>query len=189
MEEYEDIVPVGIVSPIEETRGKAYHFYLSGEIGPAAMYTKLLHVLKSCSPNDLVYLHINSPGGRLWSAVQIIHAIGACRGTVITCAEGEVASGASLIFFAGHGMEIGEFASIMAHDARGGGGGTLAEQGQSLEHILDIYRGLCKAIYNPFLSKGEMKTLFGGGTVYLNATQVRERIAAATKKATKGAQK
>jgi ATP-dependent protease ClpP protease subunit len=176
MEEYEDMHIHQGITPVEEVRGKAYHFYLSGPIGPADNYTRLVHTLKSCGPSDLVYLHINSPGGLLWSAVQIIHAISATRGTVITCAEGEVASGASLIFFAGHGMEVGEFSSVMAHDASGGSAGSLADQQQGLLHIRDVYHNLCKAVYGPFLTKKELEKVAAGGTVFLTGAQTRKRV-------------
>lgn len=183
MDEDDDIMQFSPVAPIEESRGKSYHFYILGTIGEATQYIRLLHTLKSCGPHDLVYLHINSPGGYLWTAIQLIHAIGVCRGTVITCAEGEVASGASLLFFAGHGMEVGEFASVMAHDARGGHGGPLAEQAQSLDHVRLTYQRLCETIYGPFLSKKELKSVFDGGTVYLDSAEVRKRIDSARKKA------
>ena len=162
-----------------------HHFYLNGMIKGADHYVELIHTLRGCSPNDYVFIHINSPGGHLFTVTQIVHAIQDCPGTVITCAEGMAYSGGSIIFLAGHQMVVGEFASFMAHDIQTIDAGSLYDVEVGAAHIRSLYDRLCERVYSPFLPKKEMRDIRTGGSVYLDAAELTRRLMKVAKKASK----
>jgi hypothetical protein len=82
-------------------------------------------------------------------------------------------------------MEIGEFSTVMAHDASGGEFGTMANMELSIVHFRSTYRKLCESIYGQFLTKKEMARIVDGGSVYLDSEQTRRKVEAARKKAAK----
>jgi len=158
------------------------HFYLSGELGPPENYTDLIETLKVAAPEDVIYLHLNGPGGDLSTAIQIIHATNQSDGVVVGCAEGNVYSAYSAIFFSCHTFQIGDLASFMLHDAHHIIGGKVSETVVQADHSSELVRKVAKQAYGKFLTKKEMKKLLKGKDMYMFADEVVERITKAAKK-------
>lgn len=164
------------IPKVTESLGFAHHFYLYEEIGPACDYVELIHTLESASPNDVIYIHINTPGGRLNTTVNIIQAMKECAATVVTCADGDVYSGGSLILFAGSAMRISDYCQVMIHDGSYGLGGKVNENlGQAMQESRRI-KSIYEDIYYPFLTKKEIKQVLDGKDMYLNADEVCARV-------------
>lgn len=163
--------------------GITYHFYIHGEIGDSEEYVDLLDVLYTSSNTDIIMIHLNTPGGYLNTAVEIIHAIAQCEATVITCADGQVASAGSLIFFAGHTFLIGEFCEVMLHDGSGGNIGKINENLKSAEFIAKRLSHIYHKVYGRFLSYEEVEEVLNGRDLYLDSTEVEELIEKAIQEA------
>ena len=153
-----------------------YHFYIHGEIGDSEEYVDLLDTLYTASESDIIMLHLNTPGGYLNTAVEIIHAIAQSSGTVITCADGQVASAGSLIFFAGHQFLIGEFCEVMLHDGSGGNIGKINENLKSAKFTAERLSHIYHTVYGRFLSKEEVDEVLNGKDLYLNSGDVEDLI-------------
>ena len=84
---------------VRQELSSAYHFFLSGTIRQDSNTTALIKKLKSCGPQDIISIDINTPGGEMYTMMQIINSIRSCSGRVACHADGFVASAASCIFF------------------------------------------------------------------------------------------
>jgi ATP-dependent Clp protease protease subunit len=154
--------PVAIMaraSPI----GTRYDFYLTKTIKCDDNVMSLIALLREATPNDQVFIHINSPGGQLKAAAQILTAIRDSQAQVSTCAEGEVYSAASLIFFAGSSFSISEFSNFMVHNASGGAGGDVRAAIKDLENVQEWVEKIYKSVYVPFFSEKEVDDILKSG--------------------------
>lgn len=157
-------------------RGLTFHYDLVGEIGDAVNYTELLDALRSATEDDVVHIHINTPGGDLSTVAQILHNIALCEGTVVTEAEGQVASGGSLIFFSGDSLIVGPFSEFLAHSPAGGQFGKVYDQLDGGKHLEAYAKGLYETAYTPFYSKKEINAILRGKELYETAAQVEARL-------------
>lgn len=167
--DYKDITRVHALS-------SSYHFYIHGSVGPSEDYIDLLDTLYTATSSDIVYIHINSPGGYLDTACTILHAMAETEANVITCADGLVASAGSLIFFAGQAMKIGEFCEVMLHDGSSGELGKINENLKSAEFTSRRISNIYHKIYGRFLSKEEVDSVLDGKDLYLSGDEVEELI-------------
>lgn len=164
--------------PLLRVRPKSlvYHYDLVGEIGEAIEHTELVDALREATGEDVVHIHINTPGGNLSTVAQILHNIALCEGTVITEAEGQVASGGSLIFFSGHQLIVGPFSEFLAHSPAGGQFGKVYDQLDGGKHLEAYAKGLYETAYTPFYTKKEINAILRGKELYETAPQVEARL-------------
>lgn len=167
--------------PVEEnliakSRGAEYHYSIAGAIGEPDAFTELLNCLRFATQEDIIYLHINSPGGKLYTAVQIIHAIKDCACLVVGCAEGMVASGASMIFFSCTGLYVQPYCTFIIHDGSSGNVGKVNENLISAHADAKMLSSVYNDVYSPWLTKKEINKVLKGQDLYLTSDQVDKRI-------------
>lgn len=161
---------------VKETAATIEHYYLYDEVADPKEYVEMIHSIRNCSPHTTVMIHINTPGGCLYSAVGIVNAIRECPGTVVTCAEGEVASAGSLVFFAGQGMSVDDHSLFLIHTASGGHVGKAPDNLAGSKALSAYMKELYHDVYFPFLTKPEIKRVLDGGEMYLTSKEVIERL-------------
>lgn len=159
-----------------ESAGYLYHFYIHDEIGSSEDYVDLLDTLYTASESDSIILHLNTPGGYLNTAVEILHAMASTRATVITSADGLVASAGSLLFFAGHSFMLGEFCEIMLHDGSGGAMGKINENLKSAQFTSKRLSNIYHKIYGRFFSEEQVDRVLNGEDLYLGSEDVENLI-------------
>lgn len=155
-------------------RGLEHHFYISDEIGDPVDYIDLLDCLYKSGPDDVVTLHINTPGGCLDTVVQLYHAIKSTQAFVVTSAEGSVASGGSILFFSGHGFSVNEHALFLLHDAKGGHLGKLSDNIKAATASQRQLRGFYEAVYGPFFGEEVVNRVLDGSEEYFLGSEVVE---------------
>ena len=64
-----------------------YHFNLHGYIDESHYYSDILQVLRTANPGDEINIHINSPGGMIGTAVQILNWMEQTKATVVAHLE------------------------------------------------------------------------------------------------------
>jgi len=163
--------------------GITYHFFIHGEIGDSEEYVDLLDTMYSATGNDIIILHLNTPGGYLNTAVEIVHAIAQTEATVVGSADGQVASAGSLLFFACHSFLLGEFCEVMLHDGSGGAIGKINENLKSAEFTSKRLSHIYHTIYGRFFSQEQVDNVLDGKDLYLTAGDVEKLIEAALEEA------
>jgi ATP-dependent protease ClpP protease subunit len=159
-----------------QSTGITYHFYIHGEIGDSEEYVELLDTLYNATDRDILILHLNTPGGYLNTAVEIIHAIAQCEGHVFGSADGLVASAGSLIFFACEQYILGEFCEVMLHDGSGGAIGKINENLKAAEFTSKRLSHIYHTVYGQFFSEEQVNDVLDGKDLYLTAGDVEQLL-------------
>jgi len=157
------------------------HFYLSDEIGEPKEYTDMIHRILVASPNDILFIHLNTPGGRLDTGVQIVNAMQNSQAKIITVLESMAFSLGTLIFLAGDEMIVNDHCMLMFHNFKGGILGKGQELAAQLEATMKWFSALAKKIYIPFLTEEEFNRILRGEDIYMHSPEIRKRLDAMIK--------
>ena len=157
------------------------HFYLSDEIGEPKEYTDMIHRILVASPNDILFIHLNTPGGRLDTGVQIVNAMQNSQAKIITVLESMAFSLGTLIFLAGDEMIVNDHCMLMFHNFKGGILGKGQELAAQLEATMKWFSTLAKKIYIPFLTEEEFNRILRGEDIYMHSPEIRKRLDAMIK--------
>lgn len=155
---------------------KIHHYYLSEAIGEPGEYAELIHRIKTSAPNEVIYLHLNTPGGRLDTGVQLINAMQTSDAHVICSLESEAHSLGTLIFLAADEFIVHDNCMMMFHNYSGGMWGKGNEQVAQLAATVTWFESLARRVYLPFLSEEELTKILHGEDLWLQTDDIRTRL-------------
>lgn len=155
---------------------KIHHFYLCGSIEAPPAYVEMIHKIGTAGPDELIYIHLNTPGGDLTTGLQLVNTMRSSQAHVICSLEGEACSLGSLIFLAGDEFLIHENTTMMIHNFSGGTYGKGNEQVQQLEATIKWFKKLASDYYVPFISDDELAAILRGEDLWLQAEDIRKRL-------------
>jgi ATP-dependent protease ClpP protease subunit len=152
-------------------------FYLSTPILEPGLYTDMIHTIRTASIEDVIYVCLNTPGGRLDTGIQILNAMRSSQAVIITVLEAEASSMGSILFLAADQHIVHDNCRMMFHDFSGGaGGGKGNEQFKELTNTLQLYNKLLKSICVPFLTNDEVDGIIEGKDYWMDSDEIRERL-------------
>ena len=160
----------------ERPVARIFDFYLSGEIKEARDYQDWTQIMRTATENDAIVIHINSPGGEMFSAIQLMRAMAESPATIIASVEGMCMSAATLIFLSAEVCEISDHSHFMFHSYSSGNWGKGHEQ---LEQTLadDKWaRNLFTSVYKHFLTATEITDVVKGRDLWMDSKEVSKRL-------------
>jgi ATP-dependent Clp protease protease subunit len=152
------------------------HFYISKTIGEAEHYVDMIYRISAAGPSDVIFIHLNTPGGHLDTGVQIINAIQNSQAKVVTVLEGVAYSLGTLIFLAGDEMVVNDHCMMMFHNFNSGLIGKGNELVAELEATVSWFNSLAKDIYIPFLTEEEYERIARGEDKWMQSPEIRTRL-------------
>lgn len=155
-----------------------HHFYITTVIGEPSSYLEMINVLKTSEPHDTIFIYLNTKGGNLYTAIQIISAMRQSAATVITVLEGEVLSAGTMIFLAGHKHIVNDNCSFMIHNYSHGLGGKGNEITIQVKYTDKYFKKLSNDIYGSFLTQDEIQDVLDGKDIWMESEEVKERVKA-----------
>lgn len=153
-----------------------YDIFISGEIGPPEDYVETIQMIRSANSSDLILFHLNSPGGDINTALQLIEAIDESKANTVAIVAGICASAATYIFLACDSWEISEHASFMIHTYSSGTIGKGNEMHDQVMFFKSWSDKFLKDVYQDFLSKDEIEAIIKGADLWLSAEDVGKRL-------------
>jgi ATP-dependent protease ClpP protease subunit len=157
--------------------------YLTGEIcydrkGDMPGYLMLVHMLRTVPENTTVTILIDSPGGAVGIAAEIVSAMHASKAHVVTVAMGCVASAATMIWFAGNERKIEPAANFMFHMSSHfayGNSAAIAHNGSMAVTFMD------DMVFMPMVAAGviteeELSLIRNGTDVYVSGIVLNDRL-------------
>lgn len=149
---------------------------LDEEIAEPSQYREEFELIENAGEGDVIRLVINSPGGRMDTALQFIQLLRNSRAETVACLMGETHSAASMIALACRNWEVSPFASMMVHNAFYGTVGT-ASSVQSHVDFSNKHLLFCmKDIYSGFLRPIEIKEVMKGEDKWFTNSEIEERL-------------
>ena len=149
--------------------------YINTNIDEPSCYSEICYVLSTLTEDETVYFHINTPGGVLDSAFQLVDAIKGCRATTIARLTGTVASAGTIIALSCDKLIVAEHTSFMIHNYSAGAYGKGNELKARQEHIDKSTNHAFKEFYSGFLTGKEIEEVINGKDIWLTADEVRIR--------------
>lgn len=147
-----------------------------GELDEPQKWQETIKTIRNAGPNDKITLYINSPGGYIATAAQILHAMDETQATIYAYVVGQCASAATMIFLAADYLQISDESDFMIHTSSYGEYGkncdvvdAVVYQHKQTEKMLDKH-------YTDFLTPDELLLVKNGKQLYLDPEDVRDRI-------------
>mgnify|MGYP003562831584 CR=1 FL=1 len=156
--------------------GKVFDLYLSGEIKSPEEYSDWFQVIRSAGPEDVIRLHINSPGGDLLTTVQFLTAMGESQANILCFVEGYCMSAATMIFLAGQYYIIADHSVFMFHNYSGGTFGKGGEMFDNITHERIWSTAMMKKVYEHFLSPEEIDAMMNNKDLWMDKEEVVKRL-------------
>lgn len=153
-----------------------YHLWLIDEIGESKSYLKWFDILQSAGEDDLVVIHINSPGGYIDTAVQLISQIKLSEAQVICQIESACCSAATLIALSCQGLACYPHAYMMIHTSSGCSFGKQSDIRRQEAFYNTWLDNLFKDIYKDFLTGKEIDSVLNGNDIWLTSDEITERF-------------
>lgn len=153
-----------------------FHLWLIDDVGDARCFMKWFDILQNASEDDLVVIHINSYGGQLMTAAQIITQIKMCQAQVLCQIESACCSAATMIALACDGLYCYPHAYMMIHTSSGCSFGKQSDIKREEEFFNPWLESLFSEIYKHFLTKKEIQEVLGGKDMWLRSEEVMERF-------------
>jgi ATP-dependent protease ClpP protease subunit len=153
-----------------------YHFNLMGGVGNPEDYTDLINTLRTAKAGDTVNIHINSYGGQIRTAVQIVNNIESTEATVVGHLEGECHSAATIILLACDSWVIYKNTIALFHQyssASWGEGHKIEAHAKAIKRWVDE---LNSTYYKNFLSEKELKKMNKGKDYYFECQELYSRL-------------
>lgn len=145
-------------------------------IDEPGMYQREFEILRSARRTDQVFITINTPGGRLDTAVHLIDAIQQCKGKVTARLVGDGFSAGSLIFLACKNKQVGRFGSLMLHRESGGIIGKGSDTEKQMEYQKKYMNEVYAEVYSPYLNEKDMDRLMDGTDLWFSANETKALV-------------
>lgn len=133
-----------------------HHVYLSDEICEPYEYIPIINALNNAGSTDQFIFHLNTPGGNIDSAIQIVNAILQSEATCYAWIEGFCASAGTMIALACDGWLMNRLSIFMVHAPTLGNYGKFNEYTASGDFFKKWARNLQTEVYEGFLTDAEM---------------------------------
>jgi len=156
--------------------GKVHDYYISDSIGAPSEYTDWFQEIRNCRSTDLIRIHINSPGGDLFTAIQFLRVLSETRAHIITSVEGACMSAATLIFLTADEFHIANHSMFMFHNYSGGSYGKGGEMYDQISHQKKWSEKLLTEVYANFLTKTEINSLIDNKDIWMDGEEVFARL-------------
>ena len=164
-----------ITRSVESTE---YSLYIHGSIGSANNFMEHFAVLKQAGPNDVINLYLNTPGGNLATAVELIDHINECQAQIVCTIGMDCASAGVPIALACDAWKVGAFSTMMVHSFSYGvfGHATGVENHSTFNSSLNAM--FVQQTYKDFLTKKEIKNVIKGVDLFIGPKSLADRLSA-----------
>jgi len=161
----------------DEDSSNTTSFFINDEIllGDESIQD-LIVCLNSCKEGHNINIHLNTIGGDLSAAYQIVNGISRCKGKVWTIADGDVMSAGSLIFFSGHILDVGPHCSFLLHKIQASKSGSLNDISSEVKHMTEVVKNFYYSCYRPYYSKAQIDRILQGEDLYETSKKVQKRV-------------
>ena len=156
-----------------------YSVYIYDEIYEPQYYSKLFEIIRNIKETEFLNVHLNSPGGSLYTLVAFVNVIQECLGKVTMIVDGFAESAAAILAFTGDDLVIREHSSMMFHNIHTGGM-LLQDSGKvkaNIESMHRVYKNMLLTFCTPVLSRRDIKNIIErGAEVYYSGTELLKKL-------------
>ena len=154
---------------------KEYIINLDSDIKEVSNYRKAFHAIATASPNDIVRVVLNTPGGLVDTAVQFHNVLLNTQARTIAEVY-NAASAGSLIMLSCDNIALMRYSSVLVHTASFGIGGKLGDIQAIADFTSKHNKKMLTEVYKDFLTDEEITNLISGSDFWFTADETVERF-------------
>ena len=173
---FKDMVLQRKPEPFVSDYGNVSDFYISSQIGPASDYIDWFQRIRAARESDIIRIHINCPGGDLFTTIQFIQVLKETPATVVMCVEGACMSAATLLFLQADEFTVTDHSVFLFHNYSGGVIGKGGEIYHGVMHERKWTEKLLREAYENFLTEEEISQLLEDKDIWMDAQTVVTRL-------------
>jgi ATP-dependent protease ClpP protease subunit len=153
-----------------------HELHLKGPVTDPEDYVEWNRLIRSAGPNDTIEFHINSPGGNVYSATELINSFLTTDAHIHVVLSGIVASAGTILMMVGDSFEIAPHTTFMFHNYSGGTIGKGNEMHVKMEYEREWSKEFMHDVYMDLLSEEEINQLLDGRDFWLSSDEIGERL-------------
>lgn len=162
--------------------GHTHQLHLKTPIKDPEEYVEWVQIIRGASENDRIELHLNTPGGDIYTAIELLHAFACCDAHIHVVCSGIVASAGTVLMTVGDSFEVNPHTTFMFHNYSGGTMGKGNEMAIKIEYERTWSQKFMHDIYEGLLTEEEIDDLLDGRDYWMSAEDVSERLEAMVEK-------
>ena len=160
----------------QNSAGFSYTFHLKGDIKGPEQYVEWIDIINNTTENDTITIHINTPGGDVTTALELMNALKMSKAFINMVISGQCCSAGTMLMTCGHSFVIDEFCTFMFHNYSGGTFGKGNEMHSQISFEKKWSENLMKKIYKDLLKPAEIKRLLEGQDYWMTSEEVGVRL-------------
>lgn len=153
-----------------------HRLHLKGPVTDPEEYVDWVETIRDAGEHDTIEFHINSPGGNVYTAIELLHAFADCQAHIHVVLTGIVASAGTILMTVGDSFEISPYTTFMFHNYSGGTIGKGNEMAIKMDYEREWSKMFMHDIYAGLLSEEEIDQLLDGRDFWLSAENVGDRL-------------
>jgi ATP-dependent protease ClpP protease subunit len=150
--------------------------HISGQITAPENYLQELQVIREALEGDVINIYLNTEGGRVATAVQLVNAMRNSSAKIVAHLEGECHSAGTYIFLSADEWIVNHDCIMLIHNYSGGAGG---KGGEILQHAEANNRWITKLmrnVYKDFLTTEEIDAVIKNQDIWLDSDEILARL-------------
>lgn len=152
-----------------------YDFYISGPIQSPENYIEEFDLIRNAQEDDIVMMHINTPGGNLDTAIQFMRVMNESAATIVSSIEGYCMSAGTILFLKADEFMVSPHSMIQCHNYSGGMIGKGHEIFDQAIFEKDWSVKLLNDVYDQFLTQTEIDSIILGKDLWLTSDETIKR--------------
>lgn len=182
-QDYKPFASIGDRFPSEPTifaqplGGMKYVINITDDIDQPKTYDQVIALLSTATEMDEIVFNINSYGGYVDSLNMLLGWKARCPARQTHVLMGNASSAATSLFLSSADEYIvGHGSSFMIHEFQVGHAGTMSNTKKRVDHLAKINEEFVRETYRDFLSEEEINQVLSGVEIYLDASEINDRL-------------
>ena len=144
-----------------------FQLYIFGPIYHANQFIPHIEALNAAGENDIVRIHLSTPGGSLDATDTFLQSMHECEGRVIIHASGGVHSAGSVILLNATEFTLSENFNMLIHNGSFGAYGDFNKAVAQAKHSQEYMENVMRTTYEGFLTPEEIEQMLEGKDFWL----------------------
>jgi len=171
-----DEIPSMFMTSYTPIKSGVFKIYLFGPIISASQFIPAIEMLDAAGENDIVIIHLSSPGGSLNATDTFLAAMRECEARIIVKATGGVHSAGSVILMNADEFTLSENFNCLVHNGACGPGGKFSDWRAAAAHTDAYMERVMRNTYKGFMTNEEIDQLLAGKDFWFDAEEFVRRF-------------
>ena len=156
--------------------GHVFELRLDRPIEAPKDYADWVQTIRSAGENDLIELHLCTPGGRVDTTLYLAAALRESPAHKHVIISGMCASGGTILMMVGDSWEIDPYTQFLFHNYSGGAMGKGHDIKLQTDYMMGMMEDVYKDFFNGFFTEEELLAVARGHEHWMRAEEVGERL-------------